>query len=77
MVKSNGYSKYVENRCKLNEINFKRRKVMSPCQDCQDRQVGCHSSCGKYIEYSNELKELNKEKTRIHNSYDFLKQSIT
>ena len=26
-------------------------KLQSPCKDCQDRFVGCHSSCVKYIDY--------------------------
>ena len=26
-------------------------QVASPCKDCQNRFVGCHSSCVKYIDY--------------------------
>lgn len=24
---------------------------MSPCQECADRKVGCHSTCPKYTEW--------------------------
>lgn len=23
----------------------------APCKDCEDRELGCHSKCEKYIEY--------------------------
>ena len=29
----------------------------SPCQDCEDRELGCHSACSKYLGY----REMNKE----------------
>lgn len=28
-------------------------KQLSPCRDCQDRQLGCHSDCDKYKEWKN------------------------
>lgn len=28
-------------------------KDISPCVDCNDRQVGCHSQCAKYNEWKN------------------------
>lgn len=27
------------------------RKSVPPCKDCPDRCIGCHSNCGKYIEW--------------------------
>ena len=24
----------------------------SPCKDCKERQVGCHSTCEKYLEWN-------------------------
>ena len=32
--------------------------MMSPCKDCPDRYIGCHSSCNKYISYKNELEDF-------------------
>lgn len=26
-------------------------KIISPCKDCDKRQVGCHGSCEEYTEY--------------------------
>ena len=32
-----------------------------PCKDCENREVGCHSKCEEYIEWKEELAELNKK----------------
>lgn len=32
----------------------------SPCKDCLDRKIGCHSDCEKYVEY----------KSRINNQFE-------
>lgn len=32
------------------------------CQECKDRQVGCHGTCEKYSKWAEEYK---KEKTKI------------
>lgn len=32
----------------------------SPCEDCCDRYLGCHSKCEKYKNYRNKLNEINK-----------------
>ena len=29
--------------------------IVSPCKDCLERFVGCHSSCAKYKQYRSEL----------------------
>lgn len=29
--------------------------IVSPCKDCPERFVGCHSSCEKYKQYRSEL----------------------
>lgn len=26
-------------------------KPQSPCKDCPDRELGCHSKCQKYIDF--------------------------
>ena len=37
-----------------------------PCQNCQERVVGCHSSCQKYIDWSAEKSRL-KDKRKNEN----------
>lgn len=32
---------------------------MSPCKDCPNRQIGCHSKCEHYIEFKRLLNERN------------------
>jgi hypothetical protein len=29
--------------------------IMSPCKNCTDRCIGCHTTCGDYAEYKHEL----------------------
>lgn len=36
----------------------------APCKGCQDRQVGCHSTCEKYLAYQAE-REAIREKNRL------------
>ena len=26
-------------------------RVQAPCKDCSNRELGCHSTCEKYIQY--------------------------
>ena len=33
----------------------------SPCKDCPDRHIGCHSDCDKYINYRKELEQLKEQ----------------
>lgn len=35
-------------------------KPQGPCRNCTERSQGCHSSCGKYKEYKEKLKEFNR-----------------
>ena len=32
--------------------------IASPCKDCPERFIGCHSSCEKYRQYRSELDEI-------------------
>ncbi len=34
--------------------------VKSPCLQCKDRIILCHSNCVRYISYTNELNETKK-----------------
>lgn len=35
--------------------------VLSPCKDCDDRCIGCHTTCGDYAEYKQELERRRTE----------------
>ena len=37
-------------------------KPMPPCKDCEDRELGCHSTCEKYIEFTKEKAKERKAK---------------
>lgn len=32
--------------------------IVSPCKDCPERFIGCHSSCERYKQYRSELDEF-------------------
>ena len=36
--------------------------MSTPCKDCQDRVLGCHSTCEKYIEFSKNNNKLYEER---------------
>lgn len=51
---------------------FDKDKPSSPCKDCPDRYVGCHSKCNKYIDYKLKLekyKEEQREKKYVNKQY--------
>lgn len=35
--------------------------MKGPCLDCDERYIGCHSDCPKYLEYRKKLDEENKK----------------
>lgn len=43
-------------------------KVQSPCKDCSDRELGCHSTCKKYMKFQEDNQAEAKAKK------DFLKE---
>lgn len=46
-----------------------RHTVPSPCKNCTDRIVGCHSNCSKHDEYKEEVDKKLKEFIK---SYDHI-----
>lgn len=38
--------------------------MKAPCKGCADRAVGCHASCGKYIEYAEERRQARERKAK-------------
>lgn len=45
----------------------------SPCKDCADRFLGCHSTCESYAEFQKEISAFNvnmrKEKAKYKQPY--------
>ena len=54
--------------------------IDSPCKDCQDRFLGCHSKCEKYIAFrkkrDEQLDEINKQKKFEANLTNYIIDSI-
>lgn len=38
---------------------------LPPCKGCEDRVIGCHSVCERYITWKAERDEIKKELTKI------------
>lgn len=38
---------------------------LPPCKGCEDRVIGCHSVCERYITWKAERDEMKKELTKI------------
>jgi hypothetical protein len=36
-------------------------KMTNPCKDCEERQLGCHSDCEKYLAFYQQNREKNKK----------------
>ena len=45
--------------------------MKTPCKDCQERQLHCHSSCPKYAEYKQELADLEARKQAYDSEANF------
>ncbi len=43
-------------------------RTIAPCKGCQDRAVGCHSSCGRYIEWCAARKEETEKIRKLKES---------
>lgn len=55
--------------------------VQSPCLNCKDRFVGCHSTCEKYIAFTKEnnkkKEEIRAEKTVKNMLYHYNKDKVS
>lgn len=47
--------------------------IMSPCQNCTDRCIGCHTTCGDYAEYKQELERRRTEVKAVNDITAFEK----
>ena len=43
--------------------------INSPCLDCTDRVLGCHSSCERYREFGQELERVAKQREKYIKLY--------
>lgn len=46
--------------------------IKSPCKNCSSRYLGCHSQCGNYTSYKNNVAQINKARfneRRINRDY--------
>ena len=53
--------------------------MKSPCKDCPDRVLGCHSECGRYLAYVEACEKLRKfrsEQLHLNDSSPFLERNI-
>lgn len=48
----------------------------SPCKDCKNREIGCHSTCEKYIKYSKLNAKDYEERRREQDYKSFVYDSI-
>lgn len=51
-------------------------QTTAPCKDCEDRQIGCHSICEKYIQYKR-IRDEERQKIQAAKGYVIPKGSWT
>lgn len=47
--------------------------IMSPCKNCTDRCIGCHTTCGDYAEYKQELERRRTEIKKENETETFVR----
>lgn len=47
------------------------RQILPPCKGCEDRCIGCHSTCGDYKEYKAALEARREQVVAEHAECDF------
>lgn len=47
--------------------------IMSPCQNCTDRCIGCHTTCGDYAIYKQELERRRTEIKKENETETFVR----
>ena len=43
--------------------------MKSPCKDCPDRLIGCHSECGRYLAYVEACEKVRQVRNGILHLY--------
>jgi hypothetical protein len=49
--------------------------IMSPCKNCTDRCIGCHTTCGDYAEYVREL-DRRRQEVRAENDITAFEKAV-
>lgn len=49
--------------------------LMSPCKNCEDRCIGCHTTCGDYAIYKQEL-ELRRTEVKAENDITAFEKAV-
>jgi len=47
--------------------------IMSPCKNCADRCIGCHTTCGDYAIYKQELERRRTEIKKENETETFVR----
>lgn len=47
---------------------------VTPCKGCEDRYIGCHSSCFKYDDWKKQREETNQRRRDYYDSNRFVKE---
>ena len=50
--------------------------ITCPCKDCTDREIGCHSTCEKYINWCEERQKY-KAAAQLENDHRFYRYYTT
>ncbi len=50
----------------------RRVRGENPCKHCDDREVGCHAGCDKYLNWRNEYQEAKQELNKARSEYDIV-----
>lgn len=45
--------------------------MTAPCLNCENRKLGCHSSCEKYIKFDTERKKIREIRLKENELRDF------
>ena len=51
----------------MREMN---KLIGSPCRNCEERKLGCHSGCKRYLEFKKEVEEIRKQKMKAFDYND-------
>ena len=52
----------------MNEISL---NILAPCKGCTDRELHCHSKCGRYQEYRSKIEQRRTENAEKNAEIEF------
>lgn len=66
------YTIFIKSRKEM-ILLFMPRKL-TPCTECADRVLGCHSTCEKYAEFKKQNDAVNKKRTETKCHYTIARE---